>query len=166
MTSEAKKRPQLKSIFFYLLSDQVTSSAHHTHASWWLECGATRRSLLWGPWHSGGITVLNPTAQPAALTGTRPTTSLQRYLTSSACSSFATCCPAPSSSSPTHSSCWQCAGHVKPSSSMCHRRPRPPMRTLSLSRSEDVTCVYITEHRFYRWQDLSRIWHSKSFKRF
>lgn len=100
-------------------------------------------------------------AQPAALTGMHPTTSFQLCLTLSAFSSFAMHCPAPSSSSPTLSFCWQCADHVRPSSSMCHHRPRPPMHTLSLSRSEDISVASAPLTSGFA---LGRVWAGELFK--
>ena len=131
MPTQTNNHNNYRSIFLFLLSDQVTSSPLHMPASWWLECGATHLCLPSGPWHSGDITVPSLTAQPAALTGTHPTTSSRLCPTSSAFSCFAMHCPAPSSSSPTPSSCWRCGARVRPSSSTCHRRPRPPMHTRS-----------------------------------
>lgn len=121
-------------IFFHFPSHQVASSLHHTRASWWLECGVMRLCLLWGPWRGGDVTVLNLMAWHVALTGRHPTMSFWHCPTSSAFSSSATHCHAPSSSSPTRSFCWQCRGHVRRSSSTCHHRLRRPMRMRSLSR--------------------------------
>lgn len=122
------------SVTFHLLSHQVASSLRPMPASWWRGCGVTHRCLPWGPWCGGAATARSRTALPAASTGRRPTTSCGLCPTSFASSSSATCCPAPSSSSPTPASWWRCGGHARPSSSTCPRRPRPPTPTLSSSR--------------------------------
>jgi len=122
-------------------SDQGTGSPRRTPASWSSACGVTRPCSPSGPWHSGDVTALSLTARPAASTGTRPTASCRLCRTSSASSSFAMRCPAPSSSFPTRSFCWRCGGHARPSSSTCRHRPGPTMHTLSLSRSEDMSVL-------------------------
>lgn len=148
-------KADFKSVKFHFLSYQVASSLRLTPVSWWWECGVMPLCLPWGPCCSGAVTVQNLTALPAALTGGRQTTSCRLCLTSFAFSSFATCCPAPSSSSPTRASWWRCGGHAKPSSSTCHHRQRPPTPMLSLSR---WACAFWTlREAFYHFLHLSHV---------
>lgn len=148
-------KADFKSVKFHLLSYQVASSLRLMPVSWWRECGVMHLCLLWGPWCSGAITAQNLTALPAALTGRRQTTSCRLCLTSSAFSSSATCCPAPSSSSPTLASWWRCGDHARPSSNTCPHRRRPPTPTRSLSR---WTCVFYTlQEAFYHFLYLFHV---------